>query len=314
MREESTRKKNKRKWLRITGIALLMLLIALGAYLFSIYRSLTDAVDTMQHPIDREVSDKRSNQINLSSKDPFSVLLLGVDQREGDKGRSDTMIVLTVNPDEQSVKMVSIPRDTRTEIVGLGTQDKINHAYAFGDEEMSMATVENFLEIPIDYFIKINMEGFEDIVEAVGGITVNNPMSFNQGGFQFNEGQINLNGEEALSFVRMRKNDPKGDYGRQERQRQVIQGVINKGASFNSLTRFDEIFGALGKNIKTNMSFEEMMDIQKNYKEARHNIDQLQLTGKGQMIDGVSYQIISEEEKQPIINELKAHLELNKPD
>lgn len=304
-------KRKKRKWLRVTGIIVLILLIGLGAYIFSIYNSLSEAVNTMHQPIEREKSEKRTETIQLKKKEPFSVLLLGVDEREGDKGRSDTIIVLTVNPTQNSIKMLSIPRDTRTEIVGKGKEDKINHAYAFGGEEMSMNTVEHFLDIPIDYYIRVNMEGFKDIVDAVGGITVNNNLTFSQGGFTFKKGQLSLNGDEALSFVRMRKEDPNGDFGRQDRQRQVIQGVINEGASFSSLTRFDDIFGALGKNVRTNLSFDEMVDIQSNYKDARHNIKQLQLSGKGQKINSIYYQIISEEEKQPIIDELKDHLELD---
>lgn len=88
------------------------------------------------------------------------------------------MIVLTVNPNDKSMQMVSIPRDTRTEIIGKGFDDKINHAYAFGGPEMSIATVENFLDIPIDYFVQVNMESFKDIVDAVGGVTVNNKLEF----------------------------------------------------------------------------------------------------------------------------------------
>jgi polyisoprenyl-teichoic acid--peptidoglycan teichoic acid transferase len=309
MRADRNRRK-KSKWLRITGLFLIFLILGVGLYAFSIYNSFTDAVDTMHQPTERKMSDLRTNKIDLGKKEPFSVLMLGVDEREGDKGRSDTMIVLTVNPEKNSVKMLSIPRDTRTDIIGHGTVDKINHAYAFGGEEMSMATVENFLDIPIDYYVKINMESFEDIVEAVGGITVNNNFSFSEGGLQFNEGELNLNGKEALSYVRMRKNDPKGDFGRQQRQRQVIQGVIDKGASVNSLTRFDDIFAALGKNIRTNMTFDEMVEIQKNYKDARHNIDQLQVSGKGTRINNIYYQEVSEEEKQRVQKELKNHLEL----
>ncbi|MEQ2528568.1 LytR family transcriptional regulator [Bacillaceae bacterium CLA-AA-H227] len=310
MRTVKKTKKN-RKWLQITLIIILILLIGIGAYAFYIYHSLTSAIDTMHQPIQRELSNKRTEEIQLEKQEPFSVLLLGVDEREGDKGRSDTIIVLTVNPTQNSIKMLSIPRDTRTDIVGHGTVDKINHAYAFGGEEMSMNTVENFLDIPIDYYIRINMEGFKDIVDAVGGITVNNNLEFSQNGYTFKEGKIDLTGNEALSFVRMRKEDPNGDLGRQNRQRQVIQGVINKGASFSSLTRFDDIFGALGKNVRTNLTFEEMTDIQSKYKDARHNIEQLQLSGKGQMINSVYYQIVSDEDKQPIIDELKTHLELN---
>src|SRR3954462_3815143 len=220
MRTDRKPKKGKR-WLKITGIVLVLLLVGAGAYAFTVYNSLTNTVDTMHQPIEREKSEKRPEEITLTKQDPFSILMLGVDEREGDSGRSDTMIVLTVNPNKNSIKMLSIPRDTRTKIIGRGTVDKINHAYAFGGEEMSMATVESLLDIPIDYYIKVNMEGFKDIVDAVGGIQVNNDLDFKQDGHHFTVGQINLNGDQALSFVRMRYEDPNGDFGRQERQRQV---------------------------------------------------------------------------------------------
>lgn len=304
------KKQGKKKWIRIFLWVFLLLFIAAGGYVYSIYHSLTETVDTMHEPIEREKSEKRIEVITLEEKEPFSVLMMGVDEREGDKGRSDTMIVLTVNPNLNSIKMLSIPRDTRTEIIGRDKLDKINHAYAFGGETMSMDTVEHFLDIPIDYYIKVNMEGFKDIVDAVGGITVHNDRAFTEYGHEFKEGDINLNGDEALLYVRMRKQDPSGDYGRQQRQRQVIQGVIDKGASLSSLTRFGGIFKALGDNVKTNLTFDEMVDIQKNYKEARHDVEQIQLEGEGQLINSISYQIVSEEEQKRVQDELKAHLEL----
>ncbi|MGY6213069.1 LytR family transcriptional regulator [Cytobacillus firmus] len=304
------KRKKKPKWPKVLGIVFLVLLIGGGGYAFMVYKSLTDAVETMHQPIDREKSDKRPEKITLDKREPFSVLMLGVDERSGDKGRSDTMIVLTVNPNNKSIKMLSIPRDTRTEIVGKGFEDKINHAYAFGNEEMSMATVENFLDIPLDYYIKVNMEGFKDIVDAVGGITVNSSLAFNQGGHKFAEGANNLNGDAALAYVQMRKQDPNGDFGRQDRQRQIIQGVIKKGISVNSLTNFDDIFGALGKNVRTNMTFAEMKDIQKNYRDAAGNIEQMTISGNGQTISNIWYLIVSSDEQQRVQNELKAHLEL----
>lgn len=304
------KRKKKPKWPKVLGIVFLVLLIGGGAYAFMVYKSLTDAVETMHQPIDREKSDKRPEKITLEKREPFSVLMLGVDERSGDKGRSDTMIVLTVNPNDKSIKMLSIPRDTRTEIIGKGTEDKINHAYAFGNEEMSMATVENFLDIPLDYYIKVNMEGFKDIVDAVGGITVNSSLAFNQGSHQFAEGTNNLDGDAALAYVQMRKQDPNGDFGRQDRQRQIIQGVIKKGISVNSLTNFDDIFGALGKNVRTNMTFAEMKDIQKNYRDAAGNIEQMTISGNGQTINNIWYLIVSSDEQQRVQNELKAHLEL----
>jgi len=303
--------KRKGKWLKITGIILLVMLIAGGAYAYTVYNSFKNAVETMHQPIKREKSEKRQEPVTFKEKDPFSVLMLGVDERQGDKGRSDTIIVLAVNPNNNSVKMLSIPRDTRTEIIGKGKEDKINHAYAFGGVPMSMDTVENFLDIPIDYYMQVNMEGFKDIVDAVGGIKVNNDLDFTQDGFHFTKGELNLNGEQALSYTRMRYEDPRGDFGRQTRQRQIIEGVIQEGLSVSSMTNFSEIFAALGKNVKTNLTFDQLMDIQKNYKEAGKNIQQMEIQEQGTKIDKIYYGLVSPEEKQRVQNELKAQLELN---
>lgn len=302
-------KKKKRMWLRVTGIIVLFLVAAVGVYGFTVYKSLSDAVSTMHQPIERK-TDKRTDELALSTQEPFSVLMLGVDEREGDRGRSDSMIVLTVNPEQKSVKMLSIPRDTRTEIIGRGTVDKINHAFAFGGVEMSMDTVENFLDIPIDYYLQINMEGFKDIVDAVGGITVNNDLDFTYEGVHFPKGNVTLNGEKALKFSRMRYEDPRGDYGRQLRQRQIIQAVLKEGASLSSLTNYGTIFDALSKNVKTNLSFDEMKDIQKNYKAAVGDVQQMTIQGNGTKINGIYYLEIPAEEKTRIQTELKNHLEL----
>ncbi|MEH7081525.1 LytR family transcriptional regulator [Neobacillus drentensis] len=302
------KKKKKRTWLRVTGTVLILLLIGVGVYAYSVYNSLTNAVETMHHPVDR-TSDKRTEEVSLQNKQPFSVLLLGVDQRKGDRGRSDTMIVLSVNPKLNSVKMLSIPRDTRTEIVGKGTEDKINHAYAFGGEEMAMNTVEHFLDIPIDYFVRVNMKGFKDIVDAVGGITVDNDLDFSYGGYHFPKGEVTLNGKKALAYTRMRKEDPRGDFGRQIRQRQIIQGVIKEGASLSSLANYSDIFTALGKNVKTNLNFDQMVSIQKNYKGVSGNIDQMTIEGKGTRINGIYYYVVSDDEKERLQTEMKTQLE-----
>ncbi|TYS69839.1 LytR family transcriptional regulator [Sutcliffiella horikoshii] len=299
----------KKKWFIILVSFLGIATIGVGVFAFSVYKSLESAATSMHTPLDRPNSEKRSTEVDFSQKDPLAFLILGVDERPGDKGRSDSMIVLTVNPNDKSMQMVSIPRDTRTEIVGKGFDDKINHAYAFGGPEMSIATVENFLDIPIDYFVQVNMESFKDIVDAVGGVTVNNKLEFSQSGHHFPLGEIELNGEEALSFSRMRKLD--SDFGRQQRQRDIIQGVINKGASISSVTKFDDILDVLGNNVRTNLTFDEMIDIQANYKEARHNLSQHQITGSGTRIENIYYLIVAEEDRINLSNQLKEHLELD---
>jgi polyisoprenyl-teichoic acid--peptidoglycan teichoic acid transferase len=304
------RKRLRPKWRNIIGLFLFIILIAGGIYGFTVYHSFNKAVATMHEPLDDKQSKEKQTEA-LKKKEPFSVLMLGVDEREGDSGRSDTMIVLTVNPNNNSVKMLSIPRDTMTEIVGKGKEDKINHAYAFGGVPMAVDTVESFLDIPIDYYVKINMEGFKDIIDTVGGINVENDLAFKVEKFSFPAGKIHLNGDEALAFIRMRYDDPNGDFGRQERQRQVIQAVIKEGASVSSLSKAPDIFQAIGSNVKTNLTFEEMISIQKNYKEAGKNIEQLTIISEGKMIDNIYYGIVTIAEQQRIQDELKAQLEMN---
>jgi LCP family protein required for cell wall assembly len=194
--------------------------------------------------------------------EPFSVLLLGVDKRKNDAGRSDTIIVMIlINENRQKWSAFLV---TRTQNNGK-VHDKINHAYAYGGLEMSMNTVEELIDIPIDYVVQVNMEGFADIVDAVGGVNVNNTLAFSNEGFDYPTGNINLSGEEALAYVRMRYDDPKGDFGRQNRQKQVIQAILKEGASVNSLVNYRDIFNALGANVQTSMSFDEMVDVQANY-------------------------------------------------
>lgn len=303
-------KKKKRTGLKIFLIVLALFVVGVGAYGYSIYHNLSKAANTVHAPIDRTPEVKRPVDLELSKKEPFSLLMLGVDQRAGDKGRSDTMIVMTVNPEKKSMEMLSIPRDTRVEIVGKGFEDKINHAYAFGGVEMSMNTVEKFLDIPIDYYVKMNMEGFKEIVDAVGGVTVDNDLDFTIDGFHYAKGKLDLNGAEALSYARMRYDDSRGDFGRQMRQRQVIQGVMNKGANITALWKYDDILKALSNNVETNISFDEMKDIQKNYGEARHNIEQVQIAGSGSTINRVWYYIVPQAEREKVQARLKEHLNL----
>ena len=304
------RKLRLRKWVKVTGTILLIMLIGGGVYGATVYNSLKTAVAAMEQPMERNHSEKREEPVSLKEKDPFSVLMLGVDEREGDTGRSDTMIVLTVNPNKNSVKMLSIPRDTRTEIIGKGKEDKINHAYAFGGIPMAMDTVENFLDIPIDYYIEVNMKGFTGMVDAVGGVKVTNDLDFTQDGFHFPKGELTLNGKKALSYTRMRKEDPRGDFGRQTRQREIIEGVVKEGASLTSLTKFSDIFSVLGKNVKTNLTFDQMVAIQKGYKDVETSIQQMEIKEEGTRINDIYYGLVSTEEKQRVQNELKSQLGL----
>jgi polyisoprenyl-teichoic acid--peptidoglycan teichoic acid transferase len=270
----------------------------------------------MSKPLEREVSEKREEQVEFDRKDPLSILLVGVDKRDGDSGRTDSMIIATVNPDTNSTKLLSIPRDTKTKIVSNSDPDnnrttKINAAYAYGGIEMTIDTVENFLNIPIDYYVEVNMEGFRDIVDAVGGIDVNNQYEFELDGTTLLEGPQHLDGEEALQYARMRKEDPLGDFGRQERQKEVISKVVAKGASFSSLANYDNILEALQDNVVTNLTLSDMIGIQATYKGAAKSMEKLQVEGEGKTTENGWYYFVSDETRQALSDELRQHLGLN---
>ena len=210
------------------------------------------------------------------------------------------------------MKMLSIPRDTRTEIVGRGTQDKINHAYAFGGAEMSINSVQKFLGIPIDAYAVVNFAGFQKIVDAVGGITVENTLDFTIDGYSFAKGTVELDGAKALAYCRMRYDDPNGDFGRSERQRQVIVAIAKKALSFNSVANYKQILDSVADSVLTDMDFETLLSLATNYSQCVNNVTQLPtLKGQGTKIDGIYYYIVDEAALAETVAELKAHLEID---
>ncbi|SES72208.1 cell envelope-related function transcriptional attenuator common domain-containing protein [Salinibacillus kushneri] len=309
MGKRTERLKSKRKkGLKIFLVICIVLLLAVGAYVFSIYQNVKNTVDDDIH---ETIGNIENNPDKVKDgQDTLNILLMGVDEREHDIGRADTLIVLSLNPNTDSMQMISIPRDTYTDIVGYGEKDKINHSYPFGvmqsesengGTDMTVATVENFLDVELDYYVKMNMEGLTELVDAVGGITVNNPKSwvdagYYQKGYRYEKGEIQLNGDQALGYVRMRKQDSAGDIGRNLRQRLVIQGIIDKGASIGSVTRIDDVLDVLGENMNTNMTFDEMVSIFRNYRNARQNQTSYQMTGTGKWIGPTWYMVMPDKE------------------
>ncbi|WP_410501851.1 LCP family protein [Exiguobacterium acetylicum] len=276
----------KWKWivLTLTGICLL-LLFGSGGYVYQ-KASQTMKEVQVQVPVKASVETEKA----VEQKKGLSFLLLGVDQRKNETGRSDTIIVVTVDPKTNKSQMISIPRDLKTEIIGNGSNDKINHAYAFGGPQMALDTVSHLLDIRIDYFAEINLEGFTDLVNAVDGVTVENDINFSYYEMQFPKGELSLNGKEALAYARMRYDDPRGDFGRQIRQRQVVQAVADKMTEDFSIRRFNAVLEALGKNVKTNVPFSVARTVATDYRDALRNVDTLSLDGKGGIeSDGIYY-------------------------
>jgi polyisoprenyl-teichoic acid--peptidoglycan teichoic acid transferase len=292
------KKKKKRIWLRILLSVIALVIIVIGIFAFLTINNTRSTVSEIQKST--SAIDPKEVQKKVENKEQINVLLLGVDERAGDVGRSDATLVMSLDPTTDSMKIVSIPRDTRVEIIGHGTTEKINHAYAHGGVDMSINTVESFLDIDIDYFVEMNMEGLSDLVDAVGGITVNSQLEFNQSGYHFAQGETSMDGKKAMAYVRMRKQDPNGDFGRNARQRQVIQAVIDKGASIKSVNKIDDLLNVLGSNVQTNIDFSTMTNLFQDYRNVRKNIENYQMQGTGTTIDKTYYYQIDKEERDKV--------------
>jgi LCP family protein required for cell wall assembly len=304
------KRRKKRKWPFWIGGIFLALFLLIGGFSLYMWNQLGDTVEMMHDPLERDSDPERQKELEniFQESKSLNVLLLGVDSRDGDGGRSDTMILLSLNPQTDSTLMFSIPRDTYVNIPGRG-MDKINHAYAFGDVELSVQTVEETFDIPVHYYARVNMEGFQQGVDAIGGVTVTNSTAFSQGGSNFSEGQIRLNGTEALDYIRMRKNDPRGDLGRNERQREVVQAALKEGASFSNITKVGDILDILGGNVKTDLNMNNMQSLFGSYRGTQRNTTTLEIDGTGQTINGIWYYVVSDNEFNRITNEVKNHME-----
>lgn len=314
--EQKKSKKKKNSLMKKIGYSIgavfLALLVAGGLFVWKIYSDVASTTDEVYQDVDKE--EARQKPVEIGNKEPFSVLLLGVDTGDlgrTEQGRSDTMMVVTVNPNTEQTSILSIPRDTYTEIVGRGTMDKINHAYAFGGVSMSINSVQKLLDIPIDYYVEVNMQGVKDIVDTLGGVQVTPPLSFNYEGYTFTEGQsVTLDGDTALAYSRMRYDDPNGDYGRQGRQRQIIVAAMSKVASLSTITNYQGILGALENNMQTNLTFDNMVSIFNDYRGAASNVNQIQLEGAGTKIDGIYYAIVDDADLSETSTLLKEQLEI----
>ncbi|TVY01134.1 LCP family protein [Cohnella terricola] len=260
--------------------------------------------DPTEPAIISEKDVERLRNPKTGNEDPFSMLLLGVDERPGDRGRSDTMILLTLQPRTGKAVALSIPRDTRVLMPNSGKYDKINHAYAFGGIPLSVEAVEHLFGVPIAYYIKTNMEGLVQIVDTMGGVDVDSLKAFEFDGQSFPIGKQHLNGVEALAYSRMRKEDPHGDFGRTQRQREILSELIDQLTDANSIVKLPKILSHLSEYVRTNLSSGNMYDLASKYRPAISGIETLNLQGNGKMINGIYYYAITPEERRRIQEEM----------
>ncbi|WP_327956379.1 LCP family protein [Brevibacillus borstelensis] len=317
------RKRKSKRRIVFLLIPILVLLFVSTGYSVDLYRKAAMLEEKSHQELQRgTISPKRVEKKDALA-DSFSVLLMGVDDSEqrhkqyGEAIRTDALLLATFNKKDRSVKLLSIPRDSYVYVPVEQKKDKINHAHAFGGVDAAVETVEGLLDVPVDYYVKVNFTAFMEIVDALGGVEVDVPITFTEQdskdrprAIKLKKGLQTLNGEEALALVRTRKID--SDMERGKRQQLVLEAIFHKTLSFGSVTKYGALLEALGDNVKTNLRLSDLEAFYHFAKGSSVNIEKLQLKGSSMYKNNIYYYKLDEQDLAEIRKTLQEHLGLAK--
>lgn len=283
---------HKKLWLLILG-----LITCIGLFFGLEYNKIDSAADKVLSAKKTETSKR------VSAGKPITVLTLGTDvgalgRDPADAGNTDSMELITINPQKKQMMMISLPRDI---LVKAKTNDgpdyvKLNAVYRLGGPKAAMKQVDELLNIHVDYYALVNMGTLKKVVNTVHGVNVDNPFPFDYEGHHFPKGKQHLNGNDALKFSRMRYDDPNNDYGRQARQQQVLMSVVHQFKRSGSLKVVNSMLDAVSEGLRTNVARGDIANLYRNYKPAMDHVSTDHFQGQNAMIDGVSFQIASPQE------------------
>lgn len=280
-----------KKVLIIIATILIFSLSALGSYLLSMVGKLNN-VGLNDSDLGIEKSKNTSSKIK-------NIVLFGIDQTDGDIGRSDAIIIATVDSLHKKLKLTSISRDSYVNIEGHG-YDKLNHAYAYGQEELAIKTINQTFGLDITDYAKVNFNNLKDIIDTLGGIdiTVEDSELGDLNGVISASGRQHVNGTQALAYSRIRKNSG-GDDSRTERQRMLLTEIFNKVSTVGIL-KLPSMVNDILPHVQTSLSTSEVLSLgTKVLTSGMTDIEQLRFPlaehSKGDLIDGVYYTTFDEE-------------------
>ncbi|QIZ10617.1 LytR family transcriptional regulator [Priestia megaterium] len=292
---------------------ILLLIIGATAYGGFLYNKAESVMNKSYKPIERDTKAKANVKLENTS-----ILFIGVDDSEKRKSngrsRSDALMLATFNKKEKSIKLLSIPRDSYVHIPEKDIYTKITHAHAYGGVKLTLETVEELLDVPVDYYVKMNFNAFIDVINALDGVKVDVPFTFSEQDSQdhakaitLKKGVQELDGEQALAFARTRKMD--SDIQRGQRQQQIFKAILSKGSSIKSISNYTDVMEAVGKNMSTDLTFDQMKSFI-SYIQAGSGIDveSLSLKGSDSYIDRVYYYQLDETALEETKSTLKTHL------
>lgn len=304
-------------FLKIFVILATSVLICITTYFIYLTKQAEMAANNSYEEIDRN-SSKRGEVVDAAT-DNVSVLFVGIDDSEkrgqgAETSRSDALILATLNNKNKTIKLLSIPRDSYVYIPHVGYKDKITHAHSYGGTYASVETIEELFDIPIDYYVRLNFNAFIDVVDALGGVEVEVPYDMvekDENDFptvQLQQGLQRLNGRETLALARTRKAD--SDLERGKRQQEILKAIILEAASVSAVTKYDDVIEAVGDNMRTNMTFNEMKSFVAYLSSGVPYIETLNLEGYDSW-EGGYYFMLEEQSVTDMSTLLKSHLGLS---
>ncbi|CEP68453.1 Cell envelope-related transcriptional attenuator [Moorella glycerini] len=287
------RRQRRSSLLLIFGIILLAF-FTFGAFAFAGYRLanlwLAGGLATGQGDKDG------SGLAEAAPGQPQTILLIGIDRRQPQEpSRSDTIILAVLDPRKPQVDLLSIPRDTQVKIPGHG-YDKINAAHALGGPRLLMDTLNNFLGTHIEKYVEVDFQGFEKIIDILGGVDINvdKRMYYPEEGINLRPGLQHLNGYDALGYVRFR-NDPEGDITRIGRQQKFLQALIDQTLRLSTIPKIPRLVSEISKEVKTNLSLKEMLSLALSMKDLNgSDVTAHLVPGEGKYINGISYYLVDQ--------------------
>lgn len=268
---------------------------------------------------EKEPSDNEVEKIKPKDKDEILFLLLGIDTydiKSSGNERTDTMMLTSVNFKTGEIKLLSIPRDTRVPV--KGKLDKINHAHAYGGIDLTLKTVQDFLNIDVDHYVKVDYKAVEKIVEAIGGVEIDVPrrMKYDDTtkGKEFHvdlyPGPQTLNGDKAIQFLRWRKGNngigyPGGDVGRVKAQQMFMKEMVKQTLKPKNILKLPKLIETYFDYVDTNIPLSTIL---KGVGTARkidlENMITETIPGEGEYINGISYYIYDESEVNDVVMDM----------
>jgi LCP family protein required for cell wall assembly len=312
--------KRRRKRLMITIAAIAGVLLVAGAVAaFAYVRSVGNKINAVTNS-DPELASLLQQGQTSPAGDPFYMVLMGSDARPGDTtSRSDSLMVARIDPKNQKVSLMSIPRDSRVEIPGYGIT-KINAAAAYGGPKLVIKTVTLLTGLPISHYVNINFTGFRDVVDAIGGVWVNVPQdiydtqasAFGKSNATLKKGYQKLDGAHALTFARTRHYFAAGDFQRMKDQQILIKALASQALSLSNVFSATSIINAIASNLDTDLTPAQMADLALQFKGMKSgSIDSANAPGGAKYMNGISYVVLDPPALTAMIDRMKKGLPLD---